>query len=227
MEQDEVRGTAVVAQASETDDLFAGETIVARDVSYQDYLTGRYGRHTEWINGVVIAMSPISVPHDQMQYYLRTLLSVYLQRTAGGFVFSDPVVMKSAPDMPGRQPDIQVVLPDRAHFIEQNQVAGPANLVVEIVSPDSVKRDRGAKFDEYEKGGVTEYWIIDPERREALFYVVGEDGLYHSRQPVEGVYSSHVLSKLRLHVETLWQEKLPEVIEIVQMVEQMLMEQKP
>lgn len=222
MEQE--RGTVIATDINEEDTL-EGEAIVARDVAYEDYLTGRYGEHTEWINGVVIAMSPVSIPHGRLGNFLIDLFRVYLQLTTGGEVFSDPVVMKSAPDLPGRQPDIQVILPDRAHFIQPNQVAGPANLVVEIVSPESVKRDRGIKFHEYEQGGVDEYWILDLQRREPLFYVRGDDGLFHAHPPVDGVYISHVLPKLRLPVDLLWQEKLPEVIEIVQMVEQMLKEQ--
>lgn len=203
--------------------VFSGK-IIAENVSYEEYLTGKYGRHTEWIYGVVIAMSPVSVRHGRLGSFVEDLFKWYLALTTGGEVFHDPVVMKAAPHLPGRQPDIQVVLPDRAHFIQENQVAGPANLVVEIVSPESVKRDRGEKFDEYEKGGVQEYWILDPERKEPLFYVLGEDGLFHSRLPENGFYTSYVLPKLRLAVDLLWQEKLPTTPEVVEMVKQMLAE---
>lgn len=204
--------------------VFSGK-IIAENVSYEDYLTGKYGRHIEWIYGVVIAMSPINVKHDGLSRFTSTLFDTYLALTTGGRVLQDPMVMKAAPDLPGRQPDIQIILPDRAHFIQENEVAGPANLVVEIVSPESVKRDRGEKFDEYEKGGVQEYWILDPQRREALFYVLGDDGLFHSRLPENGIYTSHVLPKLKLPVDLLWQEKLPATPEVVKMVEEMLADQ--
>jgi Uma2 family endonuclease len=204
------------------DDALIGETIVARGVTYEDYLSGNYGRHVEWVNGVVIAMSPVSIPHDQLGRFLATLFTVMLESTTGGMVLQDPVVMKTDPALPGRQPDIQVILPDRLHLLQTNQVAGPANLVVEIVSPESGPRDRGVKFIEYEKGGVLEYWIIDPLRREPLFYVRGEDGLFHSRPPVDGVYTSVILPQLKLPVELLWRETLPTTREIVQMVEAML-----
>jgi Uma2 family endonuclease len=48
----------------------------------------------------------------------------------------------------------------------------PADLAVEIVPTESRLRDRGQKLAEYEMGGVREYWIIDPERRQAAFYVL-------------------------------------------------------
>ena len=47
---------------------------------------------------------------------------------------------------------------------------GPADVVVEIISPESRLRDRGEKFAEYEMGGVREYWLIDSERHEADWY---------------------------------------------------------
>jgi Uma2 family endonuclease len=201
--------------------VFSGK-VIAENVTYEAYLTGKYGEHTEWIYGVVIAMSPINVKHDGLSRFVAVLFDCYLALTTGGRVLQDPMVMKAAPDLPGRQPDIQVLLPDRLDYLKDTQVAGPANLVVEIVSPDSVKRDRGEKFDEYEKGGVQEYWILDPERKEPLFYVLGEDGLFHSRLAENGVYTSYVLPRLKLRVDLLWQEKLPTTPEVVEMVKQML-----
>lgn len=47
--------------------------------------------------------------------------------------------------------------------MKETYLDGPADLVVGIVSPDSVGRDRGEKFYEYAQGGVPEYWLIDPQ----------------------------------------------------------------
>ena len=219
--QADLSHTNIVA---EEDLLIFSAKVLAQDVSYEDYLSGTYGRHVEWIYGTVIAMSPVSLKHVHLVAFLRTLFQAYLESTSGGQVLGDPFVMRVAPDLPGRQPDIQVVLPDRLSSLQENQMAGPANLVVEVVSPQSVQRDRGEKFQEYERGGVLEYWILDPIRQEALFYVRGEDELFHSRTTETGLYSSVVLDKLQLPVEILWQDTLPQPRETVQMVEQMLAE---
>jgi Uma2 family endonuclease len=72
--------------------------------------------------------------------------------------------------------------------------------------------------------GVQEYWILDDVRKEALFYVRGEDVLFHSRLPQNGIYTSSVLPKLKLAVALFWQEKLPTTADILRMVEQMLAE---
>lgn len=210
-----------VSPASLVERLYGGK-VVAENVSYEDYLSENYGTHVEWVNGVVIEMSPLKPEHGRLNSFLEFLLTYFLDRTSGGVVHRDPVVMRCKPGMPGRQPDLQVILPDRMHFIQENEVAGPANLVIEIVSPESGARDRGEKHEEYERGGVQEYWILDSQRKESLFYVRGDDELFHLKLPVDGVYTSSVLPKLKLKVDILWQEKLPTMTEIIRMVEAML-----
>jgi len=224
MAAEEQVGTVIATDYDEIDGL-SGERILARNVPYEEYLTGKYGRHTEWVNEVVIAMSPVNEVHDGLTLFLIVLLDYYIHLTGGGRVLHEPMVMKAAPHLPGRQPDIQVLVPDRMQYLQATQVVGPASLVVEVVSPESLHRDRGAKFREYEEGGVQEYWILDPERKEALFYVLSEDRLFYSRLPENGVSTSYVLPKLKLKVDLLWQEKLPTTPEVVEMVKQMLVEE--
>jgi len=206
---------------SKRERLYGGK-IVAEHVAYEDYLSGEYGIHAEWINGVVIEMSPIEETHDALSRFTSALFDTYLELTGGGRILQDPMVIKISPTSPGRQPDIQVLLPNRMHLLKPTEVAGAANLVVEIVSQESIKRDRGDKFEEYEQGGVEEYWIVDRIHKEALFYVRGEDGLFHSRLPVDGIYTSLVLPKLKIVVNTFWEEKIPSTREAVKMVEAML-----
>ncbi|MCA0456874.1 MAG: Uma2 family endonuclease [Chloroflexi bacterium] len=210
-------------QQAERERLYGGK-IVAENAAYEDYLRGEYGTHAEWVNGVVIEMSPIEESHDALSRFGSAMFDTYLELTTGGRVLQDPMVMKPAPHLPGRQPDLQVLLPDRMHLLRPTEVAGAANLVVEIVSQESIKRDRGDKFEEYEQGGVEEYWIVDRIHKEALFYVRGEDGLFRSRLPVDGVYTSHVLPRLHINVSIFWQDSIPSTREAVKMVEAMLKE---
>jgi Uma2 family endonuclease len=122
-----------------------------------------------------------------------------------------------------RAPDIQVLLPEHLHFVQQYEVVGRADLVVEIVSPGSERRDRVEKFSEYERAGVPEYWILDHRHQESLFYQLDAEGRYQRIDPDEsGVYHSAILKGLRLKVTVLWEEELPKGIEVVRMVEAML-----
>jgi Uma2 family endonuclease len=72
---------------------------------------------------------------------------------------------------------------DRLHptFLE-----GPADLVVGITSPESISRDRGEKYVEYEAAGIPEYWLIDADRPQAEFSQLGSEGRSHVVLAVTG-----------------------------------------
>jgi Uma2 family endonuclease len=102
---------------------------------------------------------------------------------------------------------------------QRRYLDGPADLAVEIVSPESIRRDRETKLSEYETAGVPEYWIIDPEREEALFYQLA-DGRYRLiLGGRSGRYRSAVLSGFWVEVEWLWQDPLPRVTEIARQIQ--------
>jgi Uma2 family endonuclease len=206
-------------------DRLPSRIVFAEHISYEDYLTGRFGKHTEWIDGKVLQMPDPTLGELRLRWFLRLLFNLYLDYTEGGESLSDPFVMKVGANLPARQPDVFVILPDRLHlFSERGVCDGAANVVVEIVSQGCEDVDVNIKFKEYEQGGVQEYWILDPQRKETLFYVRGEDELFHLKLPVEGVYTSTVLPKLKLKVDILWRTTLPTTTEMLQMIEQMLKE---
>jgi len=60
------------------------------------------------------------------------------------------------------------------------------DLVVEVLSPSTARRDRGPKRDIYERNGVREYWLVDPRRREITVLVRGVDGRFGPEHTVAG-----------------------------------------
>lgn len=197
--------------------------VIATDVSFDDFLTQFDGQSVEWIDGVVISMSPVSTEHTAIARFLISLLDYFLAVTQLGEVYFEPMTMRPVPTLPARSPDLQVVLHENGHIVKHNIVAGPADLVIEIVSPESHRRDRFEKFAEYEQGGVREYWILDPVRRESLFYIRNEQGIFEPREPdAQQVYSSPILPALRLDANIFWRDTLPRGPEIAQLVTQML-----
>jgi Uma2 family endonuclease len=70
----------------------------------------------------------------------------------------------------GREPDVLYLARSHLRRLRKTYLNGPADLVVEVVSPESVKRDREQKFGEYQAAGIPEYWVIDPEAQQADFY---------------------------------------------------------
>lgn len=170
----------------------------------------------EWVNGEVVFMSPVSKDHSDLMGFLLSLVRFFVEAHQSGVVHSDPFQMKTGPDLPGRAPDLLFVATENLPRIKRNYLEGPADLVVEIVSPESRARDRGDKFYEYEAGGVGEYWLLDPLRRQAEFYGRNEDGIYRPLPIAEdGVFRSVALPGLWLRVDWLWQRPLPALLGVL------------
>ena len=167
----------------------------------------------EWVDGEVIMASPASLIHQSLVGFLLNVLEIYAEQRGLGQVIAAPFQMKTGPDLPGREPDLLFIARGNLHRLKGVYLDGPADLVVEVVSPTSRLRDRGEKLAEYEMGGVREYWIIDPEERRADFHVLAADGRYERRRTGEdGVYPCEVVTGFRLRESWLWEQPLPKAL---------------
>jgi Uma2 family endonuclease len=167
----------------------------------------------EWVNGEVVMYSPASEPHQRIVGFLLTVMRIFVEQRDLGTVLSAPFQMKL--EHSGREPDLVFVAQEHLDRLKETYLEGPADLVVEIVSPESEGRDRGEKFYEYARGGVPEYWLIDPQARWAEFYHL-KAGHYRSAfGGDEGVYCAETLPGFRLRVEWLWQEPLPAIEDVL------------
>lgn len=205
--------------------LRTGGEILATGVSFEEYLEKFAGIHCELVGGVVIKMSPAGLIHNTIQNYLYMLLSAYFTLRPIGRVISQPFTQRLPNVEPKREPDLLVILNSNPHVLRETYMDGPADICIEIVSPDSIDRDRGIKFQEYETGGVPEYWILDPIHREPLFYHLNDGGLYVPQSlDGDGNYQPPTLPDLMLHIPTLWNDPLPNFYEIAEAVKAMLPE---
>jgi Uma2 family endonuclease len=183
-------------------------------MSYEDFLKAYDGVHAEWVHGEVVPMTPVSPRHQQIALFLSALFQIFCEQRQTGTVLLAPAQMKVG-DV-AREPDVMVLTPEHTARIRPSFVEGPADLVVEIISPDSRGRDRGDKFYEYEQAGVREYWLVDPQRRQAEFYHLGERGTYEAVLPdIQGRFESRVLPGLWIQVEWLWQDPLPPLLGVL------------
>jgi Uma2 family endonuclease len=196
-------------------------------VSFEAFLTLYGEQHAEWLMGKVILVVSNNSLHQQIQTLLTTLLTLFVGYRQLGRVFSAGFPMYFSDDQPAREPDILVVLNQDQDRIKQNRLEGPANVAVEIVSPESSKRDRGDKFDEYELAGVPEYWLFDPLRKEAIIYELGVEGRYHQRpRDEQGRLTSGILPGFALDPTLLWQDELPAGDALAELARQMMVTEK-
>lgn len=197
-------------------------------ISFEEYLVKYDGQHAEWIDGEVIILSgeqnldfnsektfvSASYEHQNVCDFLIAILRAYVEENDLGIIVTAPMTMKV--NERSREPDVFFISKNNLDRLKKNYLDGAADLIIEIISPESRGRDRGDKFYEYESAGVREYWLIDYERRQAEFYNLGENGIYRVSQPDENqIYHSAVLKNLQLKVEWLWQEKLPSLVEVL------------
>lgn len=188
--------------------------VVARDLSFDEFVNAPQfqGRHVEWVAGEVIEKMSVSLKHSLLVVFLATLLKLVAE-FEGGRVLADQFLMRLEDQQRGREPDIIYVAPENQSRLLANYLDGPADLAIEVISRGSEAVDRGAKFEEYERGGVREFWLLDPNRQEALFYIRDADGLFRPGIVENGEFQSQVLPTVKLRVEWLWNQ--PPVMEIL------------
>ncbi len=172
--------------------------------TYEDYLRhtdeGRY----ELINGRLEKMPSPSFEHQEISRNLAFLLWNFVKGKDLGEVLYAPfdVVLGERVVV---QPDIVFIAKGNLKNIKEGRLFGPPDLVVEIVSPNTIRRDTFVKKRLYAEAGVKEYWIVYPEER-ALEVWVLRKGKYdlHSVAEGEGKVRSEVLKGLEVGLKEVF-----------------------
>lgn len=200
--------------------IIPGETRLR--MTFEEFLAWDHeGGLTEWVDGEVIVHMPASDEHQRLIEFLYLVMGTFVRLFDAGLMRIAPFLMRPAPDGPGREPDLLCLAKDHLDRLKPKLVDGPADLVIEIISDDSVARDRDEMFFEYQQAGIPEYWILDPreQRRRADFYVLDATGRY---QPVpigpDGVYRSAVLTGLWIKVDWLWAPEADPLVALAEIV---------
>ncbi|CAA9568111.1 MAG: hypothetical protein AVDCRST_MAG18-1672 [uncultured Thermomicrobiales bacterium] len=170
------------------------------------------GVHAEWVDGEAIVFMSPKERHQALVFFLSLLVGNFVLWLDRGIVRTAPYEMRILPDGPAREPDILFVAREHLERITDDGLVGPADLVIEVVSEESFKRDRDTKFYEYEAGGVPEYWFLDPRphRERAEFYRLDAAGRYVPILPdAHGRYHSVALPSFWLDPKWLWQSPHP------------------
>ncbi|MCM2269799.1 MAG: Uma2 family endonuclease [Thermoanaerobaculia bacterium] len=159
----------------------------------------------ELLYGRLLVTPAPTFRHQEVVAALTALLLAHARRT-GGRMAPSPVDVVLAPHSVV-QPDLVYVGAERAGIV-RDRVEGAPDLVVEVLSPATARRDLGEKLRLYAGAGVAEYWIIDPAGR-TFEFLAHRDGAFLLLLPEQGVYRSPALRGLELDVEAFWRD-LPE-----------------
>ena len=185
------------------------ETATTLKMSYEEFLAwADEDTIAEWVDGEVIVAMPPKKVHQMTSGFLFELLSLFVRLFHLGEVHFAPFEFLLRDGGPSREPDIFFLTNDHLDYMTEDKLIGPPDLIIEIVSKESVRRDRDIKVQEYATAGVPEYWIIDPRagKHRADFLRLDETGSYRiiATEDDKRVESA-VLPGFWLRPDWLWQ----------------------
>ncbi|MEA2528433.1 MAG: hypothetical protein QOG89_77 [Thermomicrobiales bacterium] len=163
-------------------------TLPAR-LTYDEYRTlPDDGRRYELIEGELVGFGAPSVSHQLLSGDLYALFRNAVTLKNLGWVLAAPFEVKFPGDN-AAQPDLMVVLRDRAHILTETGIDGPPNLLLEILSPSTRAYDLTTKAALYARNDVSEYWVVDTvteaitvhELRNGRYVPVSSDGVVRSQ----------------------------------------------
>ena len=163
--------------------------------------------HYELLDGRIVMTPPAGWTHARLDNRLARLIGEHVDHLNLGIVLGS----SGGYDLPSGdtvEPDASFVSSER---LRSNPPSRPdeflrvvPNLVVEILSPATAKRDRTEKKEIYERNAVDEYWIVDPRTKTVTVFHLGAGGYDTGLVVGDGTLRSRVLPKLRLDVKKLF-----------------------
>src|SRR3989442_711980 len=175
----------------------------ARRWTYEEYYKLDDDQRYEIIDGNLLMAPAPDTWHQDWSRELSMLLVTHVKRHKLGKVFVAPVDVV-LDDENTVQPDLVFISSDNLGIIKRRAIFGTPNLLVELISPSSVRRDRYDKKDLYARFGVKEYWIGDPANK-SLEILTLKQGNYelHSCAEEKGKLTSLLLPGLEFDLSEI------------------------
>ncbi|MDR2234172.1 MAG: Uma2 family endonuclease [Tannerella sp.] len=182
--------------------------------TYADYLTWLDGQTRELINGMIQKMSPAPrLVHARVNRVILWNLETFIRKYKGACeVFTAPFDVRfprqgeTADNKIDTvvQPDICVVCD--LSKLDERGCCGAPDLIVEILSPATLKKDVTYKFALYEAASVKEYWIVQPKDKSITVFLLQEDGKYDDGTPyeLEGQVPVHIFDDYPIDLDDIF-----------------------
>lgn len=172
--------------------------------TYEDYRKLPEGAPYQLIGGMLIMTPAPSTYHQIISMKLEVKLASFVMERDLGLVLDAPLDVYFE-ESETYQPDLVFIARERLSIIKPDKINGAPDMVVEILSPATAYYDLRRKFKIYEKHGVREYWVIDPEEQSVEIFAL-QDGRFTLEQKAEkqGTVSSTVVEGFTLPVESIF-----------------------
>ena len=183
--------------------------------SYADYFNWLDDKRRELINGFIHLMSGPLRRHAHVSIELGAQIKSHIKMKKGkchAYIapFDVRLPLHGSTDddkiFDVVQPDICVIC-DRSKLDDRGCIGAP-DLIVEVLSPSTLKMDWNYKFNLYEAAGVREYWIVDPKAKMANVFLLQPDGRYDLGTIYECGQQApvHVLEGLEIDIQELFED---------------------
>ncbi len=153
-----------------------------RKYTYADYLTWPENERWEIIDGLPLMQAAPSWQHQALSAALLSQFHTYLLGKECQ-VFAAPFDLRLPEGNEKDEETTFVVQPDILIVCDRKGLKGTGyfgipSLIIEISSPSTAKNDKIMKFNKYEKSGVKEYWIVEPEGRIISVFTLQDNNRY-------------------------------------------------
>ncbi|CAN5496632.1 Uma2 family endonuclease [soil metagenome] len=159
----------------------------------------------ELLEGEMIKKSAPAPIHQAVSRNLMYEIETYNRQKTLGIVLCAPIdVLLDKYNQ--FQPDLIFITGERKSLITKDGIKGAPDLVIEIISPSSVMRDRIEKKRIYQRSGVKEYWLVSPEYEEIEVFVLKDNvyDLFSAATKTEGKLESIVLKDMQLDLKQIF-----------------------
>ncbi|MEW6417385.1 MAG: Uma2 family endonuclease [Nitrospirota bacterium] len=176
-----------------------------KTLDIKDYKLLPEGAPYQLIEGEFI-MTPAPSPlHQMISANLFKKASRFVDEKGIGIVLYSPVDVYLG-EKDAYQPDIVFISKERMEIIKEDGIYGAPDLIIEILSPTTAYYDIKKKYRVYERYGVKEYWIVDPDMRGIEVFLLNDQGEFSLGLKVyeKGIIKSVFLKEFELSIDEIF-----------------------
>jgi Uma2 family endonuclease len=183
-------------------------TTLTSRITYAEFRTMEFAdddtAHYELINGDLVRKAAPSPEHQLILRNLAFEMHQFVRERNFGTVLFAPIDV-FLDDYNAPQPDLLFISESKKSIITKDGIIGVPDIVVEIISPSSVVRDRIEKLGLYERFAVPEYWLVDAQNKSVEIYQHTSNGYeVFSAATVEENVKSKILDGFSMELKTLF-----------------------
>ena len=186
---------------------------LSKTYTYADYLTWRLNERVELIKGWIYKMSPAPRPlHQEVEGYLHVQLWNFFKKEKCK-VYQSPFDVRLIKNVGQEdkeittvvQPDICVV--SDTEKLDNRGCVGAPDLIVEVLSTSTMKKDYNEKFNLYQENGVKEYWLVNPEMKGIQIFTLENEEYdeYETFEEKEEIVTSKIFPELNFPMREIFE----------------------